>query len=93
MKTVYKILDPQGRIVLPLELREQVDMQKGDILELSVHKNTIHINKIDIVKLNDDSNESKRNTVISVAKELDKQSLLMLAKKLVEFAEKEEETD
>ena len=83
----YKILDSQGRIVLPLELREISDIHKGDILELSVRKNVI------IVKLNDDSSESKRNTVIAVAKELDKASLLMLAKKLVEFAEKEEEFD
>ena len=93
MKMIYKILDSQGRIVLPQELREIVDVQKGDILELSVHKNIIEIRKLDVVKLNDDSNESKRNTVIAVAKELDKASLLMLAKKLVEFAEKEEEFD
>lgn len=89
----YKILDSQGRIVLPLELREISDIHKGDILELSVRKNVIEIRKLDIVKLNDDSSESKRNTVIAVAKELDKASLLMLAKKLVEFAEKEEEFD
>ena len=89
----YKILDSQGRIVLPLELREIVDIQKGDILELSVRKNIIEIRKLDIVKLNDESSESKKNTVIAVAKELDKASLLMLAKKLVEFAEKEEEFD
>ena len=89
----YKILDSQGRIVLPLELREISDIHKGDILELSVRKNVIEIRKLDIVKLNDDSSESKRNTVIAIAKELDKASLLMLAKKLVEFAEKEEEFD
>lgn len=89
----YKILDGQGRIVLPQELREMTDIHKGDILELSVRKNVIEIKKLDIVKLNDDSNESKRNTVIAAAKELDKASLLMLAKKLVEFAEKEEEFD
>lgn len=89
----YKILDSQGRIVLPQELREMTDIYKGDIMELSVRKNIIEIRKLDIVKLNDDSDESKRNTVIAVAKELDKASLLMLAKKLVEFAEKEEELD
>lgn len=93
MKMIYKILDAQGRVVLPSELREIADIHKGDILELSVHKNTIYIKKIDIVKLNDESSESKRNTVISVAKELDKASLLMLAKRLVEFAEKEEDAD
>ena len=62
-------------------------------LRLENRKNVIEIRKLDIVKLNDDSSESKRNTVIAAAKELDKASLLMLAKKLVEFAEKEEEFD
>ena len=27
--SVYKILDSQGRLVLPAELRNQVDIQKG----------------------------------------------------------------
>ena len=39
--SVYKILDSQGRLVLPAELRNQVDIQKGDILELRVLKNSI----------------------------------------------------
>lgn len=90
MKMIYKILDSQGRIVLPHELREQVDIQKGDIVELSLVKNAIKIEKIDVVKLNDNSDESKRNTIMQVAKLLDRSSLLMLAKKLVELAEKEE---
>lgn len=93
MKTIYRILDAQGRIVLPKELREQVDIQKNDIVELSIIKNAIKIEKVDIVKLNDNSSESKRNTVIALAKQLDRASLLTLAKKLVELAEKEGSND
>lgn len=92
-KKIYKILDSQGRVVLPRELREEVDIQKGDILELSVRDNAIIVEKLDVVKLNDDSLDSLLNTVISTAKKLDKGSLLMLTKRLVEFAEKKEEND
>lgn len=88
---VYKILDPQGRIVLPLELREQVDIQKGDILELRVHKNAIVIEKLDVVKLNDESLQNMQNMILSTAKKLNRGSLLFIAKRLVELAEKEEE--
>lgn len=86
----YKILDSQGRIILPLELREQVDIQKGDVLELSVHKTAIMIEKIDIVKLNDKTSDNMKNMILSTAKKLDRGSLLFLAKRLVELAEMEE---
>lgn len=91
MKTVFKIIDSQGRIVIPLEMREAIDVQKGDILELQVVENRIQIEKLDVVKLNDESLESMKNTVISTAKKLDRQNLLTLAKRLVEMAEKKEE--
>ena len=93
MKKIYRSLDSQGRLVLPYELREEADIQKGDILEISCRENQIIIEKIDIVKLNDASKESMENTVVSVARKLDRRSLLMLARRLVEFAEKKEESE
>lgn len=92
-KKIYKILDSQGRVVLPRELREEVDIQKGDIIEFSVRDNAIIVEKLDVIKLNDDSLDSLLNTVISTVKKLDKGSLLLLTKRLVEFAEKKEEND
>ena len=86
MKKIYRILDSQGRLVLPCVLSEEADIQKGDILEISCRENQIIIEKIDIVKLNDASKESMENTVVSVARKLDKRSLLMLARRLVVFA-------
>lgn len=88
--SVYKIVDSQGRLVIPLELREKADMHKGDVVEITNHKNGILITKLDIVKLNDNSLEALRNTVISSAKKLDRKSLLALAKRMVDLAEKEE---
>lgn len=93
MSKIYKILDSQGRIVLPRELRDKADIKKGDILELSVHENAIIIEKLDVVKLNDDSQDNLHNTIVSTAKKLDKKTLLILVKRLVEFAENKEEND
>lgn len=87
---MYKILDSQGRIVIPQDLREEADIHKGDIVELTNDMGGILMKKLDIVKLNDSSTESLRNTVISSAKKLDRKSLMMLAKRMVELAEKEE---
>ena len=91
--SVYKILDSQGRIVIPAELREQMDIQKGDILELNAGKNCITVEKLDVVKLNDESFINMKNMILSTAKKLDQGSLLFLARKFVEMAEKEELND
>lgn len=90
-KSVFKILDAQGRIVIPQEIRDKADIQKGDIVEIRNNRNGIQISKLDIVKLNDDSMESLRNTVISSARKLDRKTFLTLAKKLVDMAERTEE--
>lgn len=90
-KSEYKILDHQGRVSIPQEIREKADIHKGDIIEIKNNRNGVQISKLDIVKLNDESIESLRNMVISSARKLDKKSLLTLAKKLVEMAERTEE--
>lgn len=68
--SVYKILDSQGRLVLPAELRNQVDIQKGDILELRVLKNSIIIEKLNVVKLNDESLKNMQNMILSDCQEI-----------------------
>lgn len=90
-KIQFKILDQQGRIIIPQEIRDKADIQKGDIVEIRNNRIGIQITKLDIVKLNDESKETLRNMVISSARKLDKKSLLTLAKKLVELAERTEE--
>lgn len=90
-KSQFKILDTQGRLVIPQDIRDKADIHKGDIVEIKNVRNGILIAKLDIVKLNDESIEALQNMVISSARELDKKSLLMLTKKMVEMAERTEE--
>lgn len=87
----FKIIDRQGRITLPQEMRKKLDIHKEDVVELTATRTGILISKLDIVKLNDDSLESLRNTVIASAKKLDRKTLLALAKKMVDIAERTEE--
>ncbi|WP_233513015.1 AbrB/MazE/SpoVT family DNA-binding domain-containing protein [Longicatena caecimuris] len=90
-KSQFKILDTQGRLVIPQDIRDKADIHKGDIVEIKNVRNGILIAKLDIVKLNDESIEALQNMVISSARKLDKKSLLMLTKKMVEMAERTEE--
>lgn len=91
--SAFKILDSQGRVVLPVEMREYVDIHKGDIIELKIQGNGIVIEKLDVIKLNDESLTNMQNAVISTAKKLDQSSLLFLAKRFVELAERKENSD
>ena len=34
-KPVYKVLDEKGRVLIPLEMRQKAEMEKGDILKVS----------------------------------------------------------
>ena len=90
-KSQFKILDTQGRLVIPQDIRDKADIHKGDIVEIKNVRNGILIAKLDIVKLNDESIEALQNMVISSARKLDKKSLLMLTKKMVEMADRTEE--
>ena len=90
-KSQFKILDTQGRLVIPQDIRDKADIHKGDIVEIKNVRNGILIAKLDIVKMNDESIEALQNMVISSARKLDKKSLLMLTKKMVEMAERTEE--
>lgn len=50
-KPVYKLLDEKGRVLIPLEMRQKAEMEKGDILKVSVSSGKIVISKVDILEV------------------------------------------
>ena len=49
-KPVYKLLDEKGRVLIPLEMRQKAEMEKGDILKISINSGKIVISKVDNLK-------------------------------------------
>ena len=49
-KPVYKVLDEKGRVLIPLEMRQKAEMEKGDILKVSINSGKIVISKVDILE-------------------------------------------
>ncbi|HIW56940.1 MAG TPA: AbrB/MazE/SpoVT family DNA-binding domain-containing protein [Firmicutes bacterium] len=41
----FKPVDSLGRIVIPRELRESLDLQEGDFMEISMSEDTIVLKK------------------------------------------------
>jgi len=44
-KPVYKLLDEKGRVLIPLEMRQKAEIEKGDILKVSINTGKIVISK------------------------------------------------
>ena len=45
-KPVYKLLDEKGRVLIPLEMRQKAEIEKGDILKVSINTGKIVISKV-----------------------------------------------
>ena len=50
-KPVYKLLDEKGRVLIPLEMRQKAEIEKGDILKVSINTGKIVISKVDILEV------------------------------------------
>ena len=60
-KPVYKLLDEKGRVLIPLEMRQKAEIEKGDILKVSINTGKIVISKVDILEVEALKNHSKRS--------------------------------
>ena len=49
-KPVYKLLDEKGRVLIPLDMRQKAEMEKGDIVKVTINSGKIVISKVDIVE-------------------------------------------
>ena len=49
-KPVYKMLDEKGRVLIPLDMRQKAEMEKGDIVKVALSSGRIVISKVDIVE-------------------------------------------
>lgn len=50
-KTIYKIIDESGRILLPKEIRNLLNLELGDIVNLQVVENALVVSKVKIVEV------------------------------------------
>ena len=50
-KTIYKIIDESGRILLPKEIRNLLNLELGDIVNLQVVENTLIVRKVNVVEI------------------------------------------
>ena len=86
-KSIYKVLDDKGRVLIPRQLRAAAGMQHGDIIKLAVQKGVVTAQKVDLIEVGDQSPQAVEAYVFSAVKTMEKQTLLSLAARLIALLE------
>ncbi len=88
-KPVYKLLDEKGRVLIPLELRQKAEMEKGDIVKVSVNAGKIVLSKVDIVEIGKQDKEAVEAYVNAAVKTMSHDKQVALAAKILKLAQQE----
>lgn len=57
-KPIYKLVDGEGRVLIPKNLRDAARMGCGDIVRLELLEGRVTVDKVDIVEAGDQSPEA-----------------------------------
>ena len=88
-KPVYKLLDEKGRVLIPLEMRQKAEMEKGDILKVSINSGKIVISKVDILEVGKQDAEAVEAYVHAAVKTMSHEKQVALAARILKLAQQE----
>ena len=92
-KPVYKLLDEKGRVLIPFDMRQKAEMEKGDIVKISLSCGKIVISKVDIVEAGKQDTETVEAYVHAAVKTMSHEKQVALAAKLLKLVQQESETN
>jgi len=78
-KTVYKVLDSKGRILIPLDMRQKIDIEAGGIVGLSEEKGRLIVKKAIALDDGPMPTVAKECYVKSVVREFDNRALMEIS--------------
>ncbi len=89
-KSIYKLIDGKGRVLIPKSLRDATGMEYGDILRLGISDGKVTIRKVDIVEAGDQSPEAVEAYVRAAVKSMPDSTRLKLIAELSSLLQKKE---
>ena len=92
-KSVYKLIDEKGRVLIPFDLRQKAEMDKGDIVKVTINAGKIVISKVDIVEAGKQDAETVEAYVHAAVKTMSHEKQVALAAKILKLAQQEGGTD
>lgn len=58
VKSVYKLMDGKGRVLIPIEMRSTAGMNYGDIIKVGLMNGSITVQKVELIEIGDQSPEA-----------------------------------
>ena len=92
-KPIYKLLDEKGRVLIPEELRKAMELERGDIVKLSIGLGKIMVEKVDIVEVGRQDKEAVESYVHAAIKTMNHEKQMALAAKLLTLVQQKEGAD
>ncbi len=92
-KPIYKLLDAKGRVLIPEELRKAMELERGDIVKLSIGSGKIMVTKVDIIEVGRQDKEAVESYVHAAIKTMNQEKQMALAAKLLTLVQQKEEAD
>ena len=92
-KSIYKVVDDKGRVLIPKELRCATEIGHGDIVKLGMDKGRVTAQKIDLIEIGDQSPQAVEAYVFSAVKTMEKQTLLSLAARLINLIDEQNKAE
>ena len=89
-KSVYKLLDHKGRVLIPKEMRNAAGMEYGDIVGLGLLDGKVSVRKVSIVEVGDQSPEAVEAYVHAALKTMPDSKRLELLAELSGLLQKKE---
>lgn len=86
-KDVYKIIDEKGRLLIPFEMRKKAELEKGDIVKVSLTAGKITVAKVDIIEPGKQDAESVEAYVNAAVKTMPHDKQVALAARILKLAQ------
>lgn len=84
MKGMYKLIDSKGRVYLPKELRDALEVDCGDFVKLTEQDSKLCIQKVHLIEIGDQSPEAVETYVHAAAAAMPREKQVELAAMLLE---------
>ena len=91
-KPVYKLLDEKGRVLIPLDMRQKAEMEKGDIVKVTLSSGKIVISKVDIVEAGKQDSETVEAYVHAAVKTMSQEKQVAMAARILKLAQQKTDT-
>lgn len=57
-KPIYKVLDSNGRVYIPKWMRESIEVDRGEIVRLTLAQGGLQVQKVHLIEVGDQSPEA-----------------------------------